>query len=95
MTRRFRAISVRLDAGTERELRRLAHETGSTISSVVRDAVAHYGASYGRQPAGEVRPYDRLAPFIGAVSRHADRSERTGEGFRRIQQARVRARRTR
>ncbi|MCL4847757.1 MAG: type II toxin-antitoxin system VapB family antitoxin [Acidobacteria bacterium] len=95
MTETFRPISVRLDTETERLLRRLAHETGSTVSSVVREAVAEYGAAHDRRRTPGVRPYDRLEHLIGVVSRHTDRSERTGEKLRSALKGRTRARRAR
>lgn len=95
MTETFRPISVRLDAETERLLRRLAHETGTTVSSVVREAVAEYGAARDRRRTPGSRPYDRLEHLLGVVSRHANRSEQTGAKLRTVLKARARARRAR
>jgi hypothetical protein len=81
-------ISIRLDAETEQRLRRLAHETGGTLSSVVREAVAEYGAAHDRRATPPSRPYDRLQHLLGVVSRETNRSERTG---RRIVPARLTA----
>lgn len=89
-------ISIRLDTETACELRRLAYESGGTISSVVREAVAHYaGAQQQQQAAGEPRPYDRLRHLIGAVDARPDRSVRTGERLRAVLKAKARARRPR
>jgi hypothetical protein len=88
-------ISIRLDAETEERLRRLAYETGGTLSSVVREAVAEYGAAHERGASLEARPYDRLQHLIGVVSRQSDRSERTGEKFRSVVKAKRGARRPR
>lgn len=94
MTSKPLPISVRLDAETEQRLRRLAHETGGTVSSIVREAVAEYGAAHDRQTA-DARPYDRLQHLIGVVGRKTSRSERTGEQFRSVLKAKARARRPR
>ena len=95
MTRVPAPISVRLDAETDQRLRRLAHETGGTLSSIVREAVAAYGAALDRRPTRGSRPYDRLEHLIGVVSNQTQRSERTGERFRSALKARARARRAR
>ena len=87
-------ISIRLDAETERRLRRLAHESGGTLSSVVRQAVAEYGVAHA-QATPDARPYDRLQHLIGVVSEQTDRSERTGQRFRSVLKAGTRARRPR
>lgn len=94
MTDAFTPISVRLDAETERQLRRLAHETGGTISSVVREAIVEYGAAYERRAAAAARPYDRMRHLVGIVERDTHRSEATGDAVRSIVKARARARRT-
>jgi hypothetical protein len=88
-------ISVRLDEETEQRLRRLAHDTGGTLSSIVREAVAEYGAAHDRQTPVRSRPYDRLRHLIGVVGRKTSRSERTGEKFRSVLKASARARRAR
>jgi len=88
-------VSIRLDAETERRLRRIAHEDGSSLSAVVREAIAEYGAARERRAATAPSAYERLAPFVGVVGRETGRSERTGERFRAIVQARARARRAR
>lgn len=86
-------VSIRLDAETERQLRRLAHDTGGTLSSVIREAVAEYGAAHDRKRAADAGPYDRLQHLLGVVSNKTDRSERTGEAFRAVLKAGARARR--
>lgn len=88
-------ISIRLDPETEERLRRLACETGVTLSSVVREAVVEYAAAQERATAGAAGPYDRLRHLIGVVDRQTDRSERTGERFRSVLKATGRARRPR
>lgn len=95
MTRQATPISIRLDAETEQRLRRLAHESGGTLSSVVREAVAQYGTSREKAAKADPRPYDRLAHLIGVVNSKPDRSERTGERFRYTLKAKTRARRPR
>jgi predicted transcriptional regulator len=95
MTRAASPISIRLDAETEQRLRRLARQSGGTLSSVVREAVAQYGAAREADDSHGERPYDRLEHLIGVVSRKADRSERTGERLRATLRARARARRAR
>jgi predicted transcriptional regulator len=94
MSKPLTPLSIRLDAETEQRLRRLAHESGGTLSAVVREAVAEYGAARetGLQTA---RPNDRLAHLTGVVHSRADRSERTGEQFRSALKAKSRARRPR
>ena len=88
-------ISIRLDPETEGRLRRLAHQTGGTLSSVVREAVAVYGAAQEQRAALAAGPYDRLRHLIGVVDRQNDRSERTGDRFRAVLKAKGRARRPR
>lgn len=88
-------VSIRLDAETEQQLRRLAHDTGGTLSSVVREAVAEYGTARDRRTAAEAGPYDRLQHLIGVVSNRTDRSEQTGKALRDVLKAGARARRAR
>jgi hypothetical protein len=95
MTRPATPISIRLDAETEQRLRQLAYESGGTMSSVVREAVAEYGAAREKGEKANSPPYHRLAHLIGVVNSKADRSERTGEKFRSALKARTRARRPR
>jgi Ribbon-helix-helix protein, copG family len=89
------SISVRLDAETEETLRRLAHERGDTVSSIVREAVAEFGTAHARQVSVGTRPYDRLSHLLGTIRRHGNRSERTGQKVRSILKAKTRARRPR
>ena len=95
MTKAPPPISIRLDPETERCLRRLATVTGGTISSVVREAVAAYGAQHEAHAGEGQRPYDRLRHLIGVVDSQPDRSERTGEKFRSRLRTNARARRPR
>jgi predicted transcriptional regulator len=88
-------VSIRLDAETQQRLRRLAHETGGTMSSVVREAVTAYGAAWDSREATSSAPFARLQHLIGVVSSQTDRSERTGEQFRAVLNARGSARRPR
>jgi len=94
MSKPITPLSIRLDAETEQRLRRLAHESGGTLSAVVREAVAEYGAAR-EKGSKTVRPYDRLAHLIGVVDSRADRSERTGARFRSALKDKSRARRPR
>ena len=87
-------LSIRLDAETEQRLRRLAHESGGTLSAIVREAVAEYGAARDKGPK-TARPYHRLAHLIGVVDSKVDRSERTGGKFRAALKATAHARRPR
>jgi hypothetical protein len=95
MQRPVAPLSIRLDAETEQRLRRLAHESGGTLSSVIREAVAAYGAAGDTGAAAETSPYHRMAHLIGVIDGKVDRSERTGEKFRSALKARSRARRAR
>ena len=88
-------VSIRLDAETEQRLRRLAYETGGTMSSVVREAVTAYGAAWDSREAASSAPFTRLQHLIGVVSSQTDRSERTGEKLRGVLKARGSARRPR
>ena len=95
MTKTPVPVSIRLDAETQQQLRRLAHETGGTMSSVVREAVAEYGAARERRAAAGSGPYDRLEHLIGVIDNRPDRSEQTGTAFREVLKAGARARRAR
>jgi hypothetical protein len=95
MTQPATPISIRLDVETERRLRKLAHATGGTLSSVVREAVAAYGAAQEKEAEAATRPFDRLAHLIGVINSKPDRSERTGEKLRNVLKAKTRARRPR
>jgi predicted DNA-binding protein len=95
MARPVAPISIRLDAGTERQLRRLAHATGGTLSSMVREAVAAYGAQHEMQAEKAAPPYERVRHLLGVLERRTDRSERTGQKLRVVLKAKKRARRAR
>ncbi len=84
-------FSVRFDRDTERRVTRLAQASGRTRSEVVREAVAAYDAAHGDTPAHGPTAYDRLARFVG-VGRGGDPtlSNRTGEAFRQLLNARAR-----
>jgi hypothetical protein len=85
------AMSVRLDAETERLLERLARTRQSTKSSVLRDAIRllakpEHGAT-GRTP------YEQAFDLIGCVSGGPrDLSQRTGERFRHVLKERAKSR---
>ena len=71
-------FSLRLDEETEALIERLSRETGRSRASIVREAVAQYGAA-----ASDTRSaYDRLEPLIGVInSGRGDLSRRTGRTF--------------
>lgn len=76
--------SVRMDAETEKLLKDLARERGSTKSEIVREAVRLAARRRPRSRIAE-RPYDAFRGVIGAVrGGPADLSERTGERFRKL-----------
>ena len=80
--------SVRLDRETEELLERIASAAGRSKSWVVREAVAAYGggSAYAR------RPYEVLAPFIGAGGTGLTAaSEGTGKAFTALLRKRARA----
>src|SRR5437667_11267195 len=84
-------FSLRLDDRPEALIERLARETGRSRASIVREAVAQYGAG-----AADDRPaYDKLRPLIGVThSGRGDLSRQTGKAFTALLKAR-RARRAR
>lgn len=90
--------SVRLDAHTERLIRRLAKRRGQTKSDLIRTAIESLAREAdAKAPAGGSSPsaYDRLAHIIGvADSGGTALSERTGERFRDILIKQARARRS-
>jgi predicted DNA-binding protein len=61
-------FSLRLDAETERKIRRLARATGRSRSAVVREAMAQYELDR-RDQDGASAPsaLDRIRPFVGIV----------------------------
>ena len=68
-------FSVRLDPETEAAIARLARATGKSRASVVREAVARYGADADETETA----YDRLKPLIGVFhSGRGDLSQQTG-----------------
>ena len=48
--------------------RRLAHENGGTLSAVVREAVAEYGAAREKEPTGAGAQFLEMALEIGQVA---------------------------
>lgn len=93
--------SVRLNARTERLIRRLAKRLGQTKSELIRMAIESLGNEAGEPKSHAGRSpstpsaYDRLAHIIGvADSGGAALSERTGEQFRDMLTTRARARRS-
>lgn len=78
------AVSVRLDAKTERLLLRLAKRRKLTKSEVIREALAALEQP-GKADTRSQRPYDTVADLIGCVRggpKHL--STQTGEKFRRF-----------
>lgn len=89
-------FSLRLDEETERLIARLASTTGRSKSQVVREAVAAYGEEHERRTAETPSAYETLKHVIGVVDtggRHL--SERTGQRFREVLEAKARGRRSR
>jgi hypothetical protein len=84
--------SVRLDLETEALLERVARTSGRSKSWVVREALAAYVA----RAAYAVRPFELMAPFIGAGGTgRVDASERTGEALAAQVREKARVRRSR
>jgi len=87
-------FSLRLDEETEALIERLSRQKGRSRASIVREAVAQYGAD-----ASDTRSaYDRLEPLIGVInSGRGDLSHRTGRTFSELlkKQRTRRARRAR
>lgn len=74
------ALTVRMDAKTERTLDRIAKRRNLSRSDVVREAVAHYGTLHEQPPAAS--PYDAWADVVGVVDLGIrDASRTTGEQF--------------
>lgn len=82
------AISVRLDAATERLVSRLAKKRGRGKSEVIRDAIRLLAqAEQGSAPGPTV--FDAVADLVGiARSGRGDLSVRTGEKVRELLRAR-------
>jgi hypothetical protein len=80
-------ISLRLNGDQERAVRGLARRRKSTVSDMIRDAVANFVETEEERP---VRPYDQIADLIGSVSGlPADLSEGTGDHFAEIVRAKA------
>ncbi len=61
-------FSLRLDADTERKIRRLARATGRSRSAVVREAMAQYDVDQAAPAdASPASVLTRLRPFLGVV----------------------------
>lgn len=89
-------VSVRLDERTERVIRRLAKQTGRTKSDVIRRAIATLEQLEAPASAEAPSAYERLAHLIGGAGSGGRRlSEHTGEKFRKLLEAKHRARRAR
>jgi hypothetical protein len=88
-------LTVRLNTRTERTLNALAKRKRLSRSEVVREALAHYGASEGK---GETDggPYGAWLDVIGVVKLGVrDPKRTTGEQLIAIVQEQARARRAR
>ncbi|MGH9418640.1 MAG: ribbon-helix-helix protein, CopG family [Thermoanaerobaculia bacterium] len=80
-------ISLRLDDDQERAVRGLARRRKSTVSDMIRDAVAKLVESEEEKP---LRPYDMIADLIGSINDlPANLSEGTGDRFAEIVQAKA------
>ena len=89
-------FSLRLDPDTEAKLRKLTAATGRSKSAVVREAVAQYAPDRDAAPAPGESAFDRLKPFIGAISTGgANYSKQTHAKYRALLQRKHRARRPR
>lgn len=87
-------FSVRLDAGTQALIDRLARSSGRSRASILREAVTRYAvdADDGRSA------YERLKPFVGRIdSGDGNLSQHTGKQLTALLRKRPahRARRTR
>jgi hypothetical protein len=85
-------LTVRLDPETERALRRLTRERGSTRSGIVRHAIARLVSE--ERVSEDQAPYRLIADLIGcARGGPPDLSSHTGQHFRRLlaQRATVKA----
>lgn len=78
------ALTVRLDAKTERLIERLARKHGRGKSGVVREALALLAQREG-EPPGEGSPFESVADLAGcARGGPPDLSVRTGEKLRAL-----------
>lgn len=59
-------MSLRLDAETEAQIRRIAKSTGRSKSAVVRDAMAEYAAAHIKEMTRRTA-LERLRPYIGVI----------------------------
>lgn len=74
-------MSVRLDAEEERLLRQVARRQKTSVSEVVREAVALIV----REQQQPIRPFDKIADLLGVVhDLPDDLSEGTGQRFAAI-----------
>ena len=77
------SISVRLDAATEGQLKRMARQRGVSKSEIIREAIKLL--ANGESGKKAFRPYDALAHLIGSVQGGPqDLSEQTGQKFREL-----------
>jgi hypothetical protein len=77
-------VNIRLDARSERLLRRLARLRGQTKSEVIREAIARLTEQEGLSADGKPS-YAAVSYLIGSVQGGPpDLSERTGLKFRRL-----------
>lgn len=89
------AMSLRLDAETEEQIRRLAKTTGRSKSAVLREALAQYAAAHIKEVKHR-SALDRLRPYIGVVSSGgANFSVDTHEKYRAALIEKYRGRRSR
>lgn len=83
------AISVRLDAATERLVSRLAKQRGRGKSEVIRDAIRLLAQAESGMAAGP-SALDAVSDLVGtARSGRGDLSVRTGEKVRKLLRARA------
>jgi hypothetical protein len=83
-------LTVRVDPKTERLIQRLARKRGRSKSEVIRDAIGILAKRAEEQEMTE-RPLEAVRDLIGSVrGGPSDLSERTGDRFRRMLQARRR-----
>lgn len=89
-------FNLRLDAETLADIRRVAAAQGRSRSSVVREAVAEYGAQFDRAQAADRSALDRVRPFVGVVALGgANLSADTHAKYRSAVRQKHRARRAR